>query len=432
MLYKAMLIYSHTVSTRLQYICKFIFQEQLNMGFSLTIDSEGFSRHDGPKINYSNLEMQGAAYTLKNHALLFEKNIQDQTIDCFEVKDFKAFFKTSHSDFAFDIFAASFYLLSRYEEYLPHEKDIYGRYAHENSLAFKEGFLQLPLINRWIIEFAETLQKKFPSIHIKPAAFNFIPTYDIDMAWSYKSKGLLRNMGGFVKSPSMERLAVLAGLKKDPFDCYEFLRALHQQYQLDPVYFFLVAPSGSVYDKNISPYHHRMWQLIKRHAKIYRIGLHPSWKSNEKTALLKKEKKILETAGHTAITRSRQHYIKLSLPESFEHLLQAGITDDYSMGYGSINGFRASVAASFYWYNLQADAVTPLRLHPFCFMDANSFYEQKQNTATSLNELMHYLDVCKKLNGQLITIFHNNFLGTDKLYAGWRALYEKFTSQIRQ
>jgi hypothetical protein len=427
-----MLIYSHTVSSRLQFICKFIFQEQLGIGFSLTIDSEGFKNHDGPKINYSDLLMEGNVFTLKNHPLLFEKNIKEQKIDCFEINNHKAFFIIDHSDFPFDIFAGCFYLLSRYEEYLPHEKDMYGRYAHENSLAFKEGFLQQPIINIWLQHFKNILKNKFPTIQYPLSAIQYLPTYDIDMAWSFKSKGLLRNIGGFIKSPSLERIAVLARIKKDPFDCYEFLRLLHKENKLDPVYFFLVASSGSIYDKNISPYEHYMWRLIKRHSKIYKIGLHPSWKSNENRQLLKREKKILETAGNTDITKSRQHYIKLSLPETFENLIDLGISDDYSMGYGSINGFRASVASSFYWYNLPAETSTQLRLHPFCFMDANSFYEQKQNVQESFLELKYYFETCKKVNGQLITIFHNNFLGTDQLYAGWRELYVLFISQIRQ
>ena len=58
-LIQPMLIYAHTVSTRLQYICNFIFKEQLGIGFSLTIDSEGFKSHQGPKINYSSLDLDG-------------------------------------------------------------------------------------------------------------------------------------------------------------------------------------------------------------------------------------------------------------------------------------------------------------------------------------------------------------------------------------
>ena len=427
-----MLIYSHTVSIRLQYICKFIFQEQLSTGFSLTIDSMSFNNYDGPKINYSDIVMEGCVLNLQNHSLLFEKNIKEQLTECFETNNYKAFFKITNSDFAFDIFAAAFYLLSRYEEYLPHEKDMYGRYAFQNSLAFKEGFLEQPLINRWIDDFAITLKNKFPGIAIQPPSFKHIPTYDIDIAWSFKSKGLWRNIGGFIKSPSLERISVLAKLKKDPFDSYTFLKELHTKHKVAPVYFFLVATSRSRYDKNISPYNHRMWQLIKQHAKLYSIGLHPSWKSNEKPDLIKKEKKILETAAGMPVTNSRQHYIKFSLPDTFQTLLDNNITDDFSMGYGSINGFRASVASSFYWYNLQTENSTTLRVHPFCFMDANSFYEQKQTAEESFAELMHYYHACKKINGQLITIFHNHFLGSDKLYTGWKEMYATFISQLPQ
>ena len=416
----------------MQYICKFIFGEQLGIGFSLTIDSEGFKKHEGPKINYSDIKMEGDIFHLENHGLLFEKNIKPQTITCFEHRGSKAFFKTAGGDFAFDIFAAAFYLLSRYEEYLPHEKDSYGRYAHKNSLAYKEDFLQEPVVNKWIAAFGRALQQKFPSLNIKTPAFKFTPTYDIDIAWSYKHKGVLRNIGGFFKNPSINRLSVLAGLKKDPYDCYEFLHELHTARRLDPIYFFLVAVKRGEYDKNISPYDHAMWQLMKQHAKRYRTGLHPSWKSNEKHSLLAKEKKILETAGKTAIIRSRQHYIKWSLPDTYNRLLENDIANEYSMGYGSINGFRASVASSFFWYNLPAEKTTALRIYPFCFMDANSFYEQHQNAGDSFNELMGYYHKCREVNGELITIFHNNFLGTDPHFAGWKELYINFISQLPQ
>ena len=428
----SILIYATTSVPRLQYICKFIFDEQLGLGHSITTESEVFQAHEGPKLNYSLLPVNAAIFTLRNHPLLFESCIQMQTINCFEDNGLKAFFKTENSDFAFDIFAASFYILSRYEEYLPHAKDSYGRYAHENSLAFKEGFLTKPLINYWLKDFKKSLLQKFPCLQLRPPSFNFIPTYDIDMAWSFKAKGVVRNVGGFLKSPSLQRLGVLFGLQKDPFDSYDFLKNLHQNGKLPPIFFFLVASRSSLYDKNISPYNMHMWRLLKTQARLFDIGLHPSWRSFEKSNLIMKEKKILETASQKTITKSRQHYIKFDLPTTFQQLLAAGITEDYSMGYGSINGFRASVASSFLWYDLTTESTTALRLHPFCFMDANSFYEQKQDAAVSLKELWYYYEVCKNVGGEMISIFHNNFLGTDPLYKGWPQMYSDFIAQIRQ
>jgi hypothetical protein len=434
-----LLIYSHIVSSRLQYICSFIFKEQLGLDYKLTIDSESFKNHSGAKINYSDSKITGDEFHIHHHTLLFENHIKPQAINCFIANGNKAFFKTDDCDFSFDIFAASFYLLSRYEEYLPHEKDIYGRFAHENSLAYKEGFLNLPLINIWLIDFAKKLKEKSPAgslhstVNFQAATFNFIPTYDIDIAYSYKHKGLLRNTGGFFKSPSPERIKVLSGSLKDPFDCYEWLNELHKKYLLEPIYFFLVAEKNGEFDKNILPHKNAMWQLVKKHTALYEIGIHPSWQSNAKKSILKSEMEWLsEMSGIKNITVSRQHYIKFSLPQTYQTLAEAGIENEYSMGYGSINGFRASVASSFFWYNMEKEVQTSLRIHPFCFMDANSYYEQKQNAEQAYEELMYYYSVCKAVNGTLITIWHNNFLGTANEFKGWKEMYSTFIAQVQQ
>ena len=411
----------------------------MGLDYKLTIDSEAFKTYDGAKINYSDSKITDDEFYIQNHVLLFENNIKPQDVNCFIANGNKVFFKTADSDFPFDIFAASFYLLSRYEEYLPHEEDIYSRFAHKKSLSYKEGFLNLPLINIWLQDFAESLSKKFPDgslrtfVNFERSTFNFIPTYDIDIAYSYKHKGLIRNAGGFLKSPSVERIKVLSSALKDPFDCYEWLNNLHKKYHLKPVYFFLVAEKNGEYDKNILPHKEAMWQLVKKHTALYEIGIHPSWQSNTKASLLTNEMEWLaEMSGIKHITTSRQHYIKFSLPDTYRILADAGIKNEYSMGYGSINGFRASVASSFFWYDLEKEIQTTLRIHPFCFMDANTYYEQKQNAADAYEELIHYYTVCKNVNGTLITIWHNNFLGTDKKFNGWSAMYEKFIAQAQQ
>ena len=398
--------------------------------FDITSNVEAFKAYEGIKINYSGNVISEKEMQISPVNLLFEQNISPQKIDCFEINNRKAFFKTNSADFSFDIFAASFYLLTRYEEYLPHQKDIYGRYAHENSLAFKEGFLNIPLINIWTKDFVFAIQNKFPDFTFHYTSFNFIPTYDIDIAYSYKHKSLARNIGGFLKSPALDRIRVLWGFQKDPFDVYDWLNELHEKLGLKPIYFFLVAAQNSQYDKNVLPQKKAMWALIKSHAKKYIVGLHPSWQSGDEKQLLKKEKEQLEAMSEKAIICSRQHYIRFNLPEGYKSLLEAGFKDDYSMGYGSINGFRASVASSFNWFDLEKNEETNLRIHSFCYMEANSYYEQKISATSAFEELMHYFNICKQTNGTLITIWHNHMLGPDKLYKGWGEMYEKFLQTI--
>ncbi len=427
-----LLLYTPSTTARLQYICHFIFKEIMSVDFLITTDPEEFNNRDGFKIKYCNEPVSTEHFTIGNYGLLFETDTREQDTCCFEVNDHKAFFKTGQADFPFDILSASFYLLCRYEEYLPHNKDAYGRYAHENSLAFREHFLHLPLINIWIRQLINSLQKKFPDFVVQHSPFTFLPTYDIDMAYSYRHKGWRRNIGGFFKSPSLKRMKVLCGLEEDPFDSYDWLDDLHRQQNLQPLYFFLVAKKNGIHDKNILPHKKAMLSLIEHHAQKYTIGLHPSWRSGDESALLQIEKERLDLMSGTIISKSRQHYIRFNLPSGYRRLTEIRITDDYSMGYGGINGFRASVAASFYWFDLPKNEATLLRIHPFCFMEANSFYEQKYTAEEAYQEMMQYYAICKETGGQLITIWHNNFLGTDPAFTAWRDIYRQFILQVKE
>lgn len=431
-----MIVYLNKITPRLQYITGFIGKEITGKPFELTHDIEVFKNYNGPKINYSSSRISNEEIIINNCPLLFEKTIKEQNIECFEINNFKAFFKTA-GDYPFDIFAASFYLLSRYEEYLSHKKDTYGRYAHENSLAYKEGFLNLPLVNIWIEDFKKVLKVKFPHFTTHHSPFTFQPTYDIDEAYSYKHKSRLRSVGGGLQSlingewtKLNERIKVLNGKTKDPFDSFDEMDALHEKHHLKPIYFFHVAAANARYDKNILPTQPAMKQLIKRHAEKYPVAIHPSWQSGDDESLLQKEIETLQNITGKKIPASRQHYIRFTLPEGYRRLIRHGITDDYSMGYGSINGFRASVASKFYWYDLEKEETTQLLLHPYCFMEANSFFEQRLSPEQAFEEMLHYYHAVKSVNGTLITLWHNTFLGTAQLYAGWGEQYQKFIEAI--
>lgn len=428
-----LVIYTPRTTPRVEYIFFTLLNAIGVQKFQLTSDVAFFNTSEGYKINYSTALVDEHTLWIEPANLLFETGIKEQKIDVFKWHETKVFFKTSNGDLPFDIFAASFYLITRYEEHLPHQPDMYGRYSHENSLAFKEGFLKLPLVNIWLQYFKKGLLDKFPFLQFTPSSFRFLPTYDIDIAWSYLNKGWLRNLGGLVWSMSEgqwstanERINVLFGKHKDPFESYEWLDQVHDQNQLKPIYFFLLAQKNKDYDKNILPSKAAFSKLIQQHNSKYSIGIHPSWQSGDKTELLNEEINILKKITGTKVNKSRQHYIRIHLPATYRRLINAGITEDYSMGYGSINGYRASYCLPFKWYDLQKEETTSLTIYPFCFMDANSYYEQHYSWREALDELKHYYEVTKDVNGVLITIWHNHFLGTDKMFEGWKQVYETF------
>ena len=429
------LIFTHTVTPRVEYITNFL-TDYYKVKFGITSSVERFRNSEIKcKINYSQQKISSNEIWIRPHVLLFESSVRQVKIDVFPFGQHIAFFATGN-DYSFDLFAAIFYLLSRYEEYLPYKKDEYGRYAYENSVAYKENFLHLPLVNHWLEDFRKILIAK-DSAFLRKKEFAFIPTYDIDIAWSYLNKGFLRTAGGILKdffkwnwSTINSRIKVLRGKLNDPYDSYDWMFELHNKYQLAPIYFFLVAKEKGRYDKNIDVDHVDFILLVQEISKKYEAGLHPSWISNDKPHLINKEKERLEKLVNHPIDKSRQHYIRFQ-PQTFKRLLALGIHSDYSMGYGTINGFRASYSDPYYWYDLKSEKETQLRIHPFCFMDANALYEQNMAPEEALVLLKQFLKEIREINGTMITIFHNNFLGTDKKFEGWRTIYSEFIRTVK-
>lgn len=432
-----LLIYSTLPGSRLQYICDVLLHDMGGIELSYTQSLDSFMNYNGPKVNYSDSPVAGDAFWVVPASLLFENTIVTQHVPVRRQKEYPVLYPATEGDFSFDIFAGAFYLLSRYEEYLSWQPDAYGRFPHVESIAFKNDFLQLPLIDYWVCDFQKALQKRFPTLVFAPRKFRFIPTYDIDIAYSYLYKGILRNAGGLVRSllkgelaAMRERITVLTKRREDPFDVYEWLYALHLKYHLQPYYFFLLAKSTGEYDKNIDPMQAELQELIRYHASGYNVGIHPSWQSGNDAGLLTEEIGTMQQIINSDVVNSRQHYIRFRLPDTYRQLLANGIRNEFSMGYGSINGFRASVAMPFYWYDLAREEKTELLVYPFCFMDANAYYEQRLTPQQAFEEIQHYHNVVKKINGVMITIWHNNFFGSDKMFAGWKEVYELFLKEV--
>ncbi|HEU4472273.1 MAG TPA: polysaccharide deacetylase family protein [Flavisolibacter sp.] len=436
------LIFSHSITPRLKYVVDFL-SDYYGLKFKLVSSEEIYLQAaDACKINYSYHRLAEGEIFIHSHVLLFESSVRPVKVECFEKKPFakegrpyKAFFR-AEGDTGFDLLAAIFYLITRYEEYLPYKKDSYGRYAHENSIAFREGFLHLPLVNIWLEDLRVLLAERNAEFARTKARYAFVPTYDIDMAWSARNKGFKRNAGALIRlllkarfRQFSHRLGVLKGKRKDPYDAYEWMDELHARHGLRPIYFFLLAKDRNRYDKNIPVGNPAFRQLIQDTASRYTTGLHPSWASNDLPSLLTKEKFSLEQVSGQTVKSSRQHFIRFHFPVTYQRLLALGITNEYSMGYGSINGFRASITTPYYWYDLKSEAVTPLLIHPFCFMDANAYYEQKMGSEEALHELLQLLATVRAVNGTMVTVWHNSFLGTDKAFEGWRTAYESFVAK---
>lgn len=430
------LVYTDKITNRIKYIFNLVIREILNSEIELTSNKEDFLAFEGVKFSYSKNQLDGELFFHAGN-LLFDRGISHIDLNFINYNDLPAFFPVyiKESALPFDPFAASFYLVSRYEEYLPYRKDEYGRFGTTESIAYQKDFLHKPLINIWALQIGKILKEKFSGFNFPGTKYKFIPTLDIDAAWAYKQKGIFRTIGGFVNSlvnldvqDVITRTKVLTGFKKDPFDTYEFQMEMQKKYDLKHIYFVLYAEYG-FNDKNIPIQSRAFKTLIKSLADYAEVGIHPSYTSNNYPKKLKLEISRLSKVLNREITKSRQHFLKVQFPTTYRNLINLDITDDYSMGFAAKPGFRASICSTFNFYDLDLDTETNLRIHPFAFMEGTLRDYMQLETKEATQLIKSLIKEVKSVNGTFISLWHNESLSNENRWEGWQAVYEEMIQE---
>ena len=426
MLSRPVRIYSTNDVPRLRYIAAIILGDILGLSWEVITDKRKLGKH--PVINYSD-EIISGSLKITPHSILFETGLSPKEITVNEWKGLPVFFQTnSDSDLPFDIFAASFYLVSRYEEYLDYKPDVHNRFPAASSLAFRNGFLQIPVIDYWTREMSKVFLKKFQSLVFRRNDYKAILTIDTDQPFAYLGKGLFRSIGGLIndlkgKGKATDRYKTVTKADKDPFEVYDYIIQNIESNGTEARFFFPVG-DYSKHDKNPSWKNHEYRNLILKLTSKYKFGLHPSYDSAGNLPLLKKESLRLKTILDKDITSSRFHYIRLFTPKCYRDLLNAGITEDYSMGYPDEPGFRAGIARPYYFYDVTDDKQTNLKIFPFQVMDATLYQYKKLDPSVSGELILKLIGETRKAGGLFVSLWHNTTLLNSDEWRGWRNVFE--------
>lgn len=332
----------------------------------------------------------------------------------------------------FDLFSAIFYLVSRYEEYSGFVPDQYGRFPYRESILYKSGSTDYPLVNNWVKQLRNYLQKQWPALIFREPSFRYISTIDVDSTFRFKEKGALWSISGGFRDllkwkPGrvLNRIKTLWGLKPDDFDIFDEYEAFHKEYGIEVIYFFLLGDYGQ-YDKNISHLNPKQAEIIKKLAITNRMGIHPSYGSNHKAGMLEQEIERFTEITMIKPQISRQHFLVHKFPDTYRNLIANGITEDYTMGYTGKTGFRAGIASPFLFFDLDKNETTSLWLYPFCSMDITPLHYEKLNVEKAKLRNLEVLKRVKAVNGTFISLWHNESLsGTTRWRNGWPEVYKQ-------
>lgn len=424
-------VYVDEIAERCLYTFDYVLKDY-GISYLLTNDIQAFNQSNTVKLNYSERIIDNVVQ-LPPASLLFEETMREHRVANGQFQDEPCLV----IDGRCDPFAAIFFVLSRMEEYtstaLP---DIHDRFRPENSILFKNGWLNKVVCERWTVAIHAFLKENdLLDALPKQQKVRVIPTFDIDNAYAYKLKEGSRKMLSVMKDYSKrdkrrlsERKAVLSGNLKDPYDTYAIIRSISERGF--PVHLFWLLGDYARFDKNISysdPTHRKLIQAMADHCTV---GIHPSYRSHLSHEKLHSEIGRLETILNAPVRHSRQHFLKMHLPETYRNLEKAGVEHDYTMGYASETGFRAGTARAHKWFDLSKNYCTNLIIHPFSYMDGTLLEYKNWSIDRAKTEIQQLFQEVARYGGDFIFLWHNETIGDYGKWNGWSDVLE-FTLQLQ-
>lgn len=365
------LIYVPKITPRINYTFRQVCKRILGFNISFTTKIETFIGYKGVKFSYANQRLGNEVY-IQSHGLLEGQGVNDVEITVSQWEGEAYFFKTSQqSDIPYDIFSASFYLMTRYEEYLPHVKNNKGDFPATESLAYQHQFLTKPIINIWMHKFAKILQEKFEDIQLHAPQTHLQVNIAVEKAFKYRKHGISRSFVGFTSDlfrfkfkDIYTRLKTWFRPDQDPYDVYDELINFKTKWAFGMDFMFQLG-NYSLYTKNIN-FRKRIYKkLIKSMGDYCEIGLMPSYEAISDFEQLKREIKRFEQIANHELKSLMVKDRALNFPNYYVNLDKTEIVKDFSMGYSDHIGFRAGTCTPFLFYDLNLEQASPIEIRPY-------------------------------------------------------------------
>jgi hypothetical protein len=332
-----------------------------------------------------------------------------------------------------DLFAGVFFMLTRWEEALGTNMDLHNRFPASEAMVVKEGFILRPIVDEYAFLLCNWLRSLGCLPPERKAGYTIVPTCDVDIPYYWRSKPAWKALGGrllkhwnlleSVKDLSAFK-AVRSGKEKDPYDTFGYLMTLAEK-SGSRFQFNFIGGGKTKFEGYYGIDDPQIKALMaEMKSRGHGIGLHPSYDTYQDASLMEKEKLVVEESAGVSITSSRQHYLRFALPETWRHLVAAGITEDSTLGYAAEPGFRCGTSRPFPVFDIHQREQLPLIEHPLLFMDVSFRMYKNLSIQESIALCEKIKAQVKKHNGELVILWHNSNLSEMDGWEGWEAVLE--------
>ncbi len=404
----------------------------MNQSYQIYSNEIDWNRTDGLKLYYGNSaeSSKGEGFiSVPDFGLLNQTGVHDQNLEKGTWEELPCFFEVNSEgeQLPFDMFSAVFFLITRYEEYLPNAKrDEHERYLAESSILSELNVLERPIVDLW----CKKLWQKLSGESELNRAYTFISTIDVDNAFAFKHKSFPVKLGGTLKAISRgdnedlsARMNTYFRRGQDPYDTYDYIHEVHQEVGVKNSIFFFLLSDRNEYDKNLSYTNQFYRGLIQALHRGNKVGIHPGYHSSTQAEVMLEEKLRLEDIIGEEVLMSRQHFLKFKFPTTAAQLVKLGIKQDFSLGYAERLGFRAGTCTPFLFYDLTTEKITELEFHSSAIMDATLNRYLGLNPKEAVIAADEVIKEVKSVGGELVTIWHNETLSELREWKGWKSVF---------
>ena len=327
-----------------------------------------------------------------------------------------------------DIFASSFFMLTRWEEYANKARDLHNRFPATASLAYKYNFLDRPVVNEYVEMLWNMLKYLGCNQKRKERKYELVLTHDVDNIFKWKSFGLFaRNIAGDIikrKNISLALDNIKQYLGKNPYDMFDFLMDLSEKKGIKS-HFFFMSGGTSKFDNNYSinqPFVKKIREKIKSRGHL--IGFHPSYNSYNDQKQWEEEYSNLSTKVSQKVKIGRQHFLRFEVPATWQIWEDNNMKWDSTLSYPDKEGFRCGTCYEYSVFNILTRKKLKLKEMPLEVMEVTMVGYQNLLPGIMEKKIIKLIDKVKKYNGKFVLLWHNsNF--NDGLWEKYKIIYEK-------
>ncbi len=218
-----------------------------------------------------------------------------------------------------DVFGSVFFLLSRYEEAVPGERDAHGRFTAAQSIAAAERFVDRPIADAYVDLLWTALEATWHGLTRRPSTFRLRLTHDVDRPWATLGRPLravLPGMGADLVRRRAPLLALQRGraaldarhgrFDRDPYDTYDFLMATSERHGLRSTFYFMAGNAKGDVDFRYTLREPSFGPLLRRiRDRGHEIGLHASYGSFETAERIASEfRALVEVCGRAGVEQA--------------------------------------------------------------------------------------------------------------------------------